>query len=116
MARTDLTAQEVVTTGLSASYVAATVDGHMFVCNQRRILHVKNGGAGALTVTVQTDLTRDGNLALPDRTVSIPAGEDRFIGPFDASTYQQRSGADAGKVYVDYSVQTSVTVALLEVG
>lgn len=115
MARTALASQQVITTGLGATYTAANVDGHMFAPGDNRVLHVVNGGGSSINVTVQAEYTRDG-LALPDRVVAVPNGEDRFIGPFDRETYAQRSGADRGKVYVDFSAVTSVTVALLDVG
>lgn len=115
MARTSLTPQQVVTSGLEATYTAANVDGHMFAPGESRMLHVVNGGGSSINVTVQAEYTRDG-LALPDRVVAVPNGEDRFIGPFDRETYAQRSGNDRGKVYVDFSAVTSVTVALLDVG
>lgn len=114
MARTNLTAQAVTSAGKVATYAAANVDGNMFVCNDKRVLHVKNGSGASVTVTVVTDVTRDGDLTLPDREVAVAAGAEAFIGPFDPNVYQQTSGADAGKVYVNYSAVTTVTVALLE--
>lgn len=113
MARTALSAQATSTAGLKPTYAAANVDGHMFTPEAGRVLVVKNGGGSSITVTVQAEVTRDG-LALPDRTVTIPASEERLIGPFAPDVYRQKSGADKGKVYVDFSTVTSVTVALLD--
>lgn len=115
MARTDVTEQAVTAAGKVATYAAANVDGHAFVPTNRRLLHIKNAGAAALTVTVQTDVTRDGDLKLPNRTVALAAGADAFIGPFDPNVYAQRAGTNKGKTLVDYSAVTSVTVALLEI-
>jgi len=115
MARTAIDAQEVVATGLEAIYEAANAEGNMFDNDGDRILHVKNGSAGSVDVTIQSAAEVDG-LAVSDQVVSIPAGEDRFIGRFKPSTYNRPSGAaDAGKVYVDYSASDSVTVVLLKV-
>jgi len=112
MARQALAVQSTVRTGLKATYSAAHADGHAF--NNARedvFLHVKNGGAGAVAVTIATPGTIDG-LAIPDLTVSIPAGEDRFIGPFPKELYGQSDGT----VHVNTDVQTSVTYAAIKSG
>lgn len=115
MARTALTAQATSTAGLKPTYAAANADGHMFTPESGRVLHVKNGGGSPITVTVQAEVSLDG-LVLPDRTVSIPTSEERLIGPFAGAVYMQRTGANKGKVYVDFSAVASVTVALIDVG
>jgi hypothetical protein len=117
MARAALTLQSTTRSGLTASYSAATVDGFAFD-NEKHdvILHVKNGGAVSLTVTIQIPGNVDGE-ALPDKTVTINAGADKFIGPFPELYNQNSAIPDIDKaVYVDFSVQTSVTVAALKVG
>jgi hypothetical protein len=113
MARTDLTVQEIVKSGLEPSYTSASADGHAVANNGRTFLHVKNGGGSPITVTIQTSTTIEG-LAVADQTVSVPASEERLIGPF-STHFEQPSGADKGKVYVDFSDVTSVTVAALRV-
>lgn len=110
MARTALTAQAVTSAGLAPVYAAANVDGHSYQPTTGRMLHVKNGGAGALTVTLPTPGTVDG-LAVADRTVAVAAGAESMIGVGKGSAYRQ----DGGVVFVDFSVVTSVTVALLDV-
>lgn len=107
--RTALGVQAVTPAGLDAVYTPANVDGHSFGNNGRRLLHVVNGSAGPVTVTVPTPGTVDGN-AIADRAVVVVAGGDMFIGPFSGA-YQQSDGS----VHVDYSAAASVTVALLEV-
>jgi hypothetical protein len=109
MARVAMVADSISRAGVAATYAAVTVDGISFVNSEREFLHVKNGGAGATVVTLQTVGFVDG-IAIPDRSVSIPAGEERFIGPFSAA-YTRTTDAN---VYVDFSVLTSVTVALLQ--
>jgi hypothetical protein len=113
MARQALVVQRCTAAGLEPTYSAASVDGHAAINDGRTVLHVKNGDAASVTVTIQTPYQRDG-LDLAERTVEVPAGEDRFIGPFARRIYNQ-SGTDAGKIYVDYSGVTSVTVAALQV-
>lgn len=120
MARTALTLQTTARTGLNTSYTAATADGEGFDNTSERVmLHVKNGGAGATVVTIATPGTVDG-LAITDRTVSVPAGEERMIGPFKKEQYNQDdSGGDTGlseAVFVNTDVQTSVTLAAIKLG
>lgn len=116
MARVAITPQAIVRTGLNATYTAALADGHGFTnSGRKKVIHVKNGGAGATVVTIPTPGTIDG-LAIPDRTVSVPAGEDRFIGPFSELYENDDSGGDTGisdAVFINTDVQTSVTYAVL---
>jgi hypothetical protein len=111
MARTALSLQEIIRTGLSPSYTAANVDGHS-VANDGKLtfVHVKNGSGGEVTVTIDTPGTVDG-LAIADRTVAVPAGEERIIGPFPTAYYNQADGT----VHVDFSAVTSVTIAAFKV-
>lgn len=110
MARSVLAAQPVVTAGLAPVYGAADIAGSSFGNNGRRALHVKNASASPINVTITNQLTVDG-LAVPNRVVAVPAGADRFIGPFGANY----NAADSSGVWVDYSAVATVTVALLEV-
>jgi hypothetical protein len=118
MARVELPVQNTLSSGLKATYTAATVDGHAFDNQDGKVvLHVKNGGGVAVTVTAVTPGTVDG-MAVPDRTVSIPAGEDRFIGTFRRSIYNQDDSLVSGvknAVVVSTSVQASVSYAALRV-
>ena len=51
-------------------------------------------------------------LAVADRTVSIPAGEERMVGPFQAATYNDSGGL----VQLTYDGVTSVTIAIIKPG
>ena len=117
MARTVLAVQPTVREGLAASYTTATVDGHAFSNAGRNVfLHVKNAGGVSTTVTIVTPGTVDG-LAIPDRTVSIPAGADRFIGPFPKTYEQVDSLLDINEaVYVNAAPQASVSYAAIKLG
>lgn len=110
MARSDIAAQIPTRDGVEPTFEAANVDGNMFDNDGHRWLYVKNGGGAAIAVTFDVATTVDGQ-TVTDRSVNIPAGEERIIGPFPAD-YNRLSGADEGKVYVDYDAVTSVTVAL----
>ena len=103
-----LTVQDVVRSGLNPSYASAAAGGDDFPNDGKRTFaHVKNGGASAITVTLDITQTVDGQ-AVTDPTVSIPAGEERMIGPFPVAYY----GASVG---LSYSDVTSVTVAAIRV-
>jgi hypothetical protein len=109
MARTLLSVQPVVRTGLAVSYAAADGTDQNAVPNDgRTILHVKNGGGSSINVTIDTPGSVDG-LAVGNLVVAVPAGAERFIGPFPTNIYSQADG----NLYVDWSAVTSVTVAAL---
>jgi hypothetical protein len=114
MARTLLNAQKTSKAGLNAAYQAAIADGHMFANDGRQLLHVKNSDVADRTLTFPTPATQDG-LAIADQAVTVPAGGEQFIGPFPGRTFNQ-SGVDAGRVHIDYSAVTGVTVAVIEPG
>lgn len=108
MARSEISHQQIVRTGLEQTYASANADGNKFSNDGRMFLHVKNGAGAPIDVTIQTPGTVDG-LAVADQVVTVTNGEERMIGPFPANIYNQ----DDRMVYVDYSSATSVTVAVL---
>lgn len=97
-----LTVQVSSLSGTAPAFVAAAAGGDSFVNNGGTVLHVKNAGAGAITATIDS--------ASPcsygfdhDISVSIPAGAERIIGPFNQTRFSTT-------VNVTYSGVTSVTV------
>ena len=114
MAYTSLTIQTVSKSGLEPTYTAATLtDGEMWRNSGKEFIHVINAGGSPCVVTVATPATISG-LAIEDKTVSVPAGEDRMIGTFEPGLYNNpASGTDAGKIYVSYDQVTTVTVAAI---
>ena len=108
MARTEVSYQQIVRTGLEQTYASAHVDGNKFSNDGRMFLHVKNGGGSPINVTIQTPGTVDG-LAITDQVVAVTNAEERMIGPFPVEIYNQSDRM----VYVDYSGVTTVTVAVL---
>lgn len=110
-----LTNQPSSFTGLNLSTTSADVAGDEFTNTGRELLYVSNGGGSSITVTVtaqQTNVQKQGfgSLTVSDTTVTIPAGEDRFIGPFPV----QRFSDSAGRVQVSYSDVTSVVVGVID--
>lgn len=104
-----LTAQQVDLDGLDPSYQAAEAGGDEFTPDEdgRLFLHVKNGGASSIDVTIATP-TKTGGLDVSDQTVSVPAGGERMIKPAQRHLIE----ASDGNADISYTDVTSVTVAL----
>jgi hypothetical protein len=106
----NLNVQKIELSGLNPSYVAAAAGGDEFVNSGRAFIHVKNGGASSIDVTVdsQTPCSQGYD---HDAVVAVPASEERMIGPFPKDRFNDASE----KVQITYSDVTSVTVAAIEV-
>jgi len=111
MAKTTLTKQVVSLAGLETAYAAANADGSDFLNSGRAFLHVKNGAASDITVTVNSRQTCSQGFD-HDVVVTVTAGEERMIGPFPQARFND---ASTGKADVTFSDVTSVTIALVEV-
>lgn len=105
-----LTAQQMTASGAEITYAAADAGGDE-VANQRNLfLHVKNGDSSSHTVTIEAQYPASRipvGLAESDPVTTIPAGEDRLIGPLPSSAFSDGDG----NVQVAYDDVTSVTVA-----
>ena len=112
MARTELTVQSIIKTGLTPSYSQpANTDGIKFDNDGVRVFFaVLNSTSTISTITIQTPQTADG-LALSERTVTVGAAVEKWIGPFAVATYNQSDGM----VYVDLSATTTHTIAVAKV-
>lgn len=104
-----LTTQVVSDTGLEATYDTAAAGGDQCATGTGVLLHVKNADASSHTVTLASPQVHRGDLAVDNRDVIVPAGEDRFIAVPDF--YR---GSD-GLCSITYDAVTSVTVAVLRV-
>lgn len=103
-----LNVQKASLTGLAPAFVAASAGGDSFVNDGKTVLHVKNGGASEITVTINSQ--QPCNYGFDhDVVVAVPAGGERIIGPFR----QDRFNDANGQVAVTYSAVTSVTVAAI---
>lgn len=103
-----ITVQDIVRSGLQASYTAvSSADSDSFVNDGgRTFIHVVNGTT-AMTLTVVTPATADG-LSITDRTVAIGASEEHFVGPLPSQWY-------GNSVTINFSDTTDGTVAALKV-
>lgn len=109
--------QAITASGLTPAYAAAgsqdTIEGKG---SDRVFLHVKNGGGSPINVTVAAVRTTAavpgvGDVTVPDIVVAVAAGDEEMIGPFN-SAYTDADGT----ITVDYSDNTSVTVAAINLG
>lgn len=109
----DLTVQDVARTGLSPSFASAAASGDAFANNGNTLFYVKNGDASAKTITIASQYSSPPvGTAQDDIAVSVPAGEERMIGPLPQSGYNDGDG----KAQVTYDDVTSVTVAAISMG
>lgn len=109
MARQTLNPVTPSLAGTTVAFTAANVDGDSVPTNA--VVLVNNASGGAVTVTLVTGATA-GDYAIADPTVSVPAATIVAIGPF-SNLFPQQSGADAGRVYLNYSAFASVTRAAI---
>jgi hypothetical protein len=72
-----LTPQSVTSAGITPTVITPGASGDKVPVNS--ILRVTNGTVGSITITMTTHQSVDGNLAVADRTVSIPASQTRTI-------------------------------------
>lgn len=102
-----LTVQKVTKSGVGPAYSAADAAGDTFSNDGNTMLHVKNGSAGSINVTI--DSVAQCSFGFDhDIVVAVPAGGERMIGPFP----RDRFGSPTS---VTYSAATSVTVAAISV-
>jgi hypothetical protein len=106
-----LTAQTTDRTGAEVSLAACAAGGDEFVNTGNEFIYIENGAVAAQTVTIATPATVDG-LAVADRTVEVPAGENWIFGPFPVNTYNDGNA----KVQLTYSAVATLNIAVLKLG
>lgn len=98
-------------TGLVPTVAAASAGGDKVVPGTR--LHVINGSAAPITVTLVTPGTQDGDLAVGDRTFTVPNGVfPANFGVIDVPSELYRNAAD-GLASITWSASASVTFFVL---
>ncbi|MGW1102709.1 hypothetical protein [Streptomyces sp. NPDC002540] len=106
-----LATQTVALAGLNPTYATAAAGGDKVQVGDRNFLHVKNGSASAVTVTLTSTASVRGQMAA-DVTVSVPASGERLIGPLQPDLLQNQTD---GLCAIGYSAAASVTVASLRI-
>ena len=111
----DLGAEATPTIGLAGVapvFVSATAGGDCMRPARAAFLVVRNAGGSPVVVSPEpTCSDAAGNPSLPT-TVSVPAGGERWIGPFPPEAYATTDGA----MDVGYSGVAGVTVCVLQAG
>lgn len=101
-----LPVQAISIAGVTPAYVAASAGGDQVPPGDKTHLHVKNGSAASVNVT----LTPPGNTrwGQPNPAIVVPvaAGAELLIGPLD----QTLADPATGNVGIAYSAAASVTV------
>lgn len=105
-----LTTQTAVQAGITPSY-AAVASSDTAVPGDNVILHVKNAGGSADTVTIVTPGTVRG-LAVADQTVTVAATTGDKMIALPADLYADPT---TGLVTIQHSFTTSVTCAVIAV-
>lgn len=104
-----LTVQNIANTGLNPSLASAAGSGDEFANSGQTYFHANNASGGAITVTFNAQNSCNYGVT-HDIAVSVPAGEERLIGPFE----KQRFNDANERVQVTYSGVTSLTVGAFE--
>ncbi|NUP23605.1 MAG: hypothetical protein HOZ81_47625 [Streptomyces sp.] len=106
-----LATQTVALAGIAPTYASAAAGGDKVECGDRNFLHVKNGSASSVTVTLTSTASVRGQ-AVSNLTVAVPASGERLIGPIQPDLLQNQTD---GLCAVGYSAAASVTVASLRI-
>ncbi|MET8693634.1 hypothetical protein ABZV65_13945 [Streptomyces bauhiniae] len=104
-----LTTQTIALAGLGPAYANASAGGDKCQVGDRAFLHIKNGSASSVTVTLTATAAVRGQ-AVSNLTVSVPASGDRMVGPLPADLLASPTD---GLCAIGYSATATVTVAAL---
>lgn len=116
MARTELYPTDIPPNGsLDPFSVAVSADisnGNMFANDGKIVFSVINTDSSLSTdVTIQAVNDEAGRIE--DIEIEIPAQEFYLISPLRPEWWNQMSGDDAGKVYIDYSLGNSNVLIIM---
>ncbi len=100
-------AQAVTSSGVAPTANPASAGGDTVPPDT--LIRIMNGGASPITVTAVTPGTVDGDLAIPDRTISIPNATAKYV-KFAQAVY---GDPITGLVSLTYSAVTTVTLELV---
>jgi hypothetical protein len=112
MARVSVATQAVTPAGVAPTFQAGTTDGEIVDVGANLTLVVRNGGGSSTTLTVQTPMQYQG-LDVAEVSLVLAAGATGFVA-LDPTLFRRTAAPDAGRAYVNYTVITSVTVAVIQ--
>ena len=114
MVRQLLTGAAAKNTGTEATYAAAHVDGHLFFPNVGDEVRIKNGNAATCNVTIDIPRTQLG-VAATDLVIPVATTKEfriKFDQELIGMATRPEGGTDPGAVWINCSVQASVTLQL----
>lgn len=111
MSITVLAPQVISRDGLEPAYTTPNADGHYIANSGRMWIHFLNGSGSDCEVTIATPGTVD-SLAIAEKVVDVPAGEQRLIGPFPPKFYNEEEGV-TDRITVTFESPTTNTMAAL---
>lgn len=107
-----LTVQDVLITGLEATFENCAAGGDTFANDGNTIIEIVNGDASDHTVTIASQHPDPpAGTAQQNQAVVVTAGERRHIGPFNQRGFNDASGL----VNLSYDAVTSLTIAVLKI-
>lgn len=108
--RDNLTVQAMAVTGVAQSLAAASGDGQKFTNTGDTFVIVKNDYTATITATFVTPGQVAG-LDIEDVDVAVGAGATKLVGPFLIGVFNQDTGTDKNKVYLNWNTAVTGTVA-----
>lgn len=110
----DLTVHSTVRTGTDPASASAAADvggTDKFLNTGEELLLITNGSGSSYTATFPAFNAPDG-LSVSARTVTIPAGHAKLIGPFPGTVYNDPQK----KVNIQHSATTSISLLAFKKG
>lgn len=109
-----LTAQKITQAGLKPTTVTPASGGDKLANTAEQFFHVENGSSGAMTATVVPVVTSVvdpllGTLKKENAVLSLAAGEEGFLGPFEVDAFNDVDG----NITITCSAQASVKLSAL---
>lgn len=112
MARVTVTPTEASVAGATLTQATFTADGISIPTGC--IVLVENTSGGSSNITVQTPQTVEG-LAVAEQITAQATGTLKAYGRLKPATFARPSGgSDEGRIWIDSSVTTGVTYAVVE--
>ena len=92
-----LTAQQISQAGLKTTYVTPETAGDTLANTAKQFFHVENSSGAAITANVVPVISTVidpllGTLVKENAVLSLAAGEEGFLGPFEVDAFNDASG------------------------
>jgi len=109
-----ITAQQISQAGLEPTYATPSAGGDTLKNTAKQFFHVQNDSGSAITATVIPEISTVvdpllGVLKKENAVLSLAAGEEGFLGPFEVDAFNDANG----NITITCSAQTNVKLAAL---